>query len=69
MLALSIFCSSQTISVALYSHGVLTKFYEKEIVDGRIEGIFTLMKSAKEGNSFNNLEKFFLLMDQEVLQR
>ena len=59
MLALSIFCSSQTISVALYSHGVLTKFYEKEIVDGRIEGIFTLIEKCKEGNSFNNLEKIF----------
>ena len=40
MLSLSIFCSSQTISLALYSGEHLESFFEKEILEGRLDGFF-----------------------------
>ncbi|MFL2660591.1 MAG: hypothetical protein ACJ0G4_01425 [Alphaproteobacteria bacterium] len=44
MLSLSIFTSSQTISVALYKNRRLIKFLKKKIYDNKIDDIFVLLK-------------------------
>ncbi len=58
MLSLSIFTSSQTISVALYDGMRLIKFLKKKIHKNKIDDIFLLLKKVlyKDGNQ---LEKIF----------
>ena len=56
MLALSIFCSIQTISVALYNGKKLESFYKKKILNGKIDGIFSIIKKCQKSNSFTNLK-------------
>ncbi len=56
MLALSIFCSSQTISVALYNGKRLEFFYKKKILNGKIDGIFSIIKKCQKSYSFINLK-------------
>ena len=56
MLALSIFCSSYRISVALSEGKKLQLYHEKKIKNGKIEGLFTLLTKFQKFNSFNNLK-------------
>ena len=45
MLSLSIFCSSQTISLAIYNEKKL--IFKKKILDNKIEGILNLKRMYK----------------------
>ena len=56
MLALSIFCSSYRISVALSEGKKLQLYHEKKIKNGKIEGLFTLLTKFQKFNGFNNLK-------------
>ena len=56
MLALSIFCSSHRISVALFERKKLKIFHEKKIKNGKIEGLFTILTKFQECNALNNLK-------------
>ena len=56
MLALSIFCSSYRISVALSEGKKFQLYYEKKIKNGKIEGLFTLLTKFQKFNGFNNLK-------------
>ena len=44
MLSLSIFCSSQTISLAIFNEKKL--IFLKKILDNKIEGIFKILKEC-----------------------
>ena len=46
MLSLSIFCSSQTISLAIYNDKKLIFLKKKKISDNKIEGIFKILKEC-----------------------
>lgn len=46
MLSLSIFCSSQTISLAIYNEKKLIFLKKKKILDNKIEGIFKILKEC-----------------------
>ena len=59
MLSLSIFCSSQTISLALYSGEHLESFFEKEILEGRLDGFFTSLKNFVKIEDFKKIKKIF----------
>ena len=56
MLALSIFCSSHRISVALFERKKLKIFHEKKIKNGKIEGLFTILKKFQKLNVLCNLK-------------
>ena len=56
MLALSIFCSSHRISVALSEGKKLQIFHEKKIKNGKIEGLFTILTKFQKFNALNNLK-------------
>ena len=56
MLALSIFCSSHRISVALSDGKKLQLYHEKKIKNGRIEGLFSILKKFQKYNALNNLK-------------
>jgi len=60
MLSLSLFCSSQRISVALYRQKKLMNFFSNKIVDNKIESIFSILKKAIRNNSIENLSKIFV---------
>ena len=49
MLALSIFCSSHRISVAL-SREKIQLYHEKKIKNGKIEGLFTILTKFQKLN-------------------
>ena len=68
MLSLSLFCSSQTISVALYDRRILKKFLYKKINNTGIESIFKLIKNCFEGENIKGLSNIFFLMDLGVLR-
>ncbi len=55
MLALSIFCSSHRISVALSEGKKLRLYHEKKIINGKIQGIFSILAKFQKNNTFNNL--------------
>ena len=46
MLSLSLFCSSQTISLAIYNEKKLIFLKKKKISDNKIEGIFKILKEC-----------------------
>ena len=56
MLALSIFCSSYRISIALFEGKKLCLYHEKKIINGKIQGIFSILKKFQKNNTFNNLK-------------
>ena len=56
MLALSIFCSSHRISVALFERKKLKIFHEKKIKNGKFEGLFTILKKFQKYNALCNLK-------------
>ena len=56
MLSLSIFCSSQSLSVAIYNEKKLEQFSEKKIVDGRIEGIFSIIREFQKKYSLKKIK-------------
>ena len=56
MLALSIFCSSYRISVALSEGKKLRLYHEKKIKNGRIEGLFSILMKFQKYNELNNLK-------------
>ena len=56
MLALSIFCSSHRISVALSEGKKIQIYHEKKIKNGKIEGLFTILMKFQKYNALNNLK-------------
>ena len=56
MLALSIFCSSHRISVALSEGKKLKIYHEKKIKNGKIEGLFNILTKFQKCNALNNLK-------------
>ncbi|MAI60659.1 MAG: hypothetical protein CMM92_06525 [Rickettsiales bacterium] len=56
MLALSIFCSSHRISVALSEGKKLQIYHEKKIKNGKVEGLFTILTKFQKCNALNNLK-------------
>ena len=56
MLALSIFCSSHRISVALFERKKIIIFHEKKIENGKIEGLFSILKKFQKYNALCNLK-------------
>ena len=56
MLALSIFCSSHRISVALCEGKKLQLFHEKKIKNGKIEGLFSILMKFHKNNELDNLK-------------
>ena len=67
MLSLSIFSSSQRISVALYINENLDLYQEKTIDSNKIDSIFLLLKKILCKNP-KKIEKFFFLLAQEAIQ-
>ena len=55
MLTLSIFCSSHRISVALSKAKKIEFFHEKKIINGKIQGIFSILKKFQKNNALSNL--------------
>ena len=64
MLSLSIFSSSQRISVALYEGKLLKKFFEKIINGKQNDAIFLLINKVL--NKQMNISNFFFQLDPEV---
>ncbi|MFL2679364.1 MAG: hypothetical protein ACJ0GH_03185 [Alphaproteobacteria bacterium] len=60
MLTLSIFCSSQTISLAIYSDKKLENFSEKKIINGKVDGVFGLIQYFSNKHDFKNLKYIFI---------
>ena len=56
MLALSIFCSSHRISVALSEGKKIQLYHEKKIKNGKIEGLFAILTKFQKHNVLNNLK-------------
>ncbi len=56
MLALSIFCSSHRISVALSEGKKFQLYHEKKIKNGKIEGLFSILMKFQKYNALNNLK-------------
>ena len=56
MLALSIFSSSHRISIALFEGKKLCLYHEKKIINGKIQGIFSILSKFQKNNTFNNLK-------------
>ena len=56
MLALSIFCSSYRISVALCEGKKLKLYDEKKIKNGKIQGLFSILMKFQKHNALNNLK-------------
>ena len=65
MLALSIFCSSHRISVALSEGKKLQIYHEKKIKNGKIEGLFNILTKFQKCNALNNLK--YILFDSLVI--
>ena len=59
MLSLSIYSSSQRISIALYQNNKLKKFFEKKIKDRKIDDIFLLVKKIFEKKNIKIDSIFF----------
>ena len=59
MLSLSLYCSSQRISVALYQSEVLKVFLEVEIKKNKVTGIFELLKKISKTYDLKKLNYIF----------
>ena len=59
MLSLSLFCSSQRISVALYDKRKLRNFFHKEITKTGVESIFKLVERCLKNENTKNLSNIF----------
>ena len=59
MLSLSLFCSSQRISVALYDRKKLKNFFHKEISKTGIESIFKLIQKCLKNQNIKDLSNIF----------
>ncbi len=55
MLALSIFCSSHRISVALSEGKEFHFYHEKKIKNGKVQGLFAILTKLRSYNAFSNL--------------
>ena len=60
MLTLSIFCSSQTISLAIYSDKKLENFSEKKIINGKVDGVFEIIQYFSNKHDLKNLKYIFI---------
>ena len=59
MLSLSLFCSSQTISLAVHSKKKLIKLRKKKIRDNKIEGIFKMLKYCLNDFNVNKFSQIY----------
>ena len=60
MLTLSIFCSSQTVSLAIYSDKKLEDFSEKKIINGKVDSVFKIIQYFSNKHDFKNLKYIFI---------
>ena len=60
MLSLSLFCSSQTISLAIFEKQKLKKILKKNIEDNRIEGVFEILKKCSLNFDLKKLSYIYL---------
>jgi len=60
MLSLSLFCSSQTTSVAIFEKQKLKKIFKKNILDNRTEGIFEILKKCSLNFDLKELSYIYL---------
>ena len=67
MLSLSIYSSSQRISIALYQNNKLKKFFEKKIKDRKIDDIFLLVKKIFEKKNIK-IDSIFFQLGLEVIR-
>ena len=59
MLSLSLFCSSQTISLAVYNEKKLIKLIKKKIRNNKIEGIFKILKDCINDFNINKFSEIY----------
>ena len=59
MLSLSLFCSSQTISLAVYDEKKLIKLIKKKIRNNKIEGIFKILKDCINDFNINKFSEIY----------
>ena len=59
MLSLSLFSSSQTISLAVFNEKKLVKLIEKKIINNRIESIFEILSKCLKKFEINVFSKIF----------
>ena len=59
MLSLSLFCSSQTISLAVYNKKNLIKLIKKKISNNKIEGIFKILKDCLNDFDINKFSQIY----------
>ena len=59
MLSLSLFCSSQTISLAVYNKKNLIKLIKKKIINNKIEGIFKILKDCLNDFDINKFSQIY----------
>ena len=57
MLSLSLFSSSQTISLAVYNKKKLIKLIKKKISNNKIEGIFIILKDCVNDFDINKFSQ------------
>jgi len=60
MLSLSLFCSSQTTSVAIFEKQKLQQILKKNILDNRTEGIFEILKECSLNFDLKKLSFIYL---------
>ena len=60
MLSLSLFCSSQTTSVAIFEKQKLQQIFKKNILENRTEGIFEILKKCSLKFDFKKLSFIYL---------
>ena len=60
MLSLSLFCSSQTTSVAIFEKQKLQQIFKKNILENRTEGIFEILKECSLKFDFKKLSFIYL---------
>ena len=60
MLSLSLFCSSQTISVAIFEKQKLKLIFKKNFLDNRTEGIFEILKECSSNYDLKALSYIYL---------
>ena len=59
MLSLSLFCSSQTISLAVFNDKKLINLKKKKILDNKIEGIFKILKECLKKFDIDDFSNIF----------
>ena len=60
MLSLSLFCSSQTISLAIFEKQKLKQILKKNIQDNRIEGVFEILEKCSLNFDLKKLSYIYL---------